>query len=186
MARLFLAIDIPDEIREAIGRLSTELAAFDLRRVPVQKLHFTIRFLGEIPEARIADLQTACREGAGHAAPFQVAVQGLSAFPSTRRPRAIFVAGQARPALLGKLVGIVNGIADRFSVPLEKRPFRLHATIARVKKRVPTPLRDLLGRKAAAPFGDFLADRLTLFRSTLRSGPPRYDRIASFSLGGTA
>jgi 2'-5' RNA ligase len=184
--RLFLALDLPHEVREAIGRARRELAP----RLPgwrwtrAEGVHVTVRFLGEVEDARLGELGPRWERAALAATgPIPLDVSGLGCFPSTRRPRILWVGVAEDPdrGRMRALVAAAEREARAAGFAPEERGFRPHATLARA-----------VGASAAAPpegtwpFGRAWIESLTLFRSDLAPGGARYTVLATFPLGGAA
>jgi len=146
--RLFVAVTVGDEVRAAVtaARRTIEQYLSGLGGQPPRlvwvapsSLHVTLRFLGEQPDDRVPAIVEAVQEPFA-VPPFGVAWLGLGAFPSPRRPRAIWVGVRDGAAELGLLEA---EIARRFGAllpgerPDEAVPFHPHLTIARVKTEKP-------------------------------------------------
>src|SRR5436305_924104 len=83
--RVFCAVELPNEVRaraaEHIARLREE--AIDVRASweRAEKMHITLKFLGEIARARVSDLQSAAERAALSAQPFELSIEGTGTFP---------------------------------------------------------------------------------------------------------
>jgi len=175
MKRLFLAVELPDDIRDGLARTFEPIR----RRVEGVKwvergnLHVTLKFLGDTPEEQIPVIGARLTDAAGEVPELSLAVGALGAFPSLRRPRILWasVAGDIEP--LGRLAGrIERDLAPLGFVP-EDRPFSPHVTVGRIRggQRVP-PLEDLAAKCSTGLPLPFSASHVTLFWSQLaRSGP---------------
>ena len=194
-SRLFMAVPVADEVREAVRRLMEELAgaAIDVRGpgqprwVRVDGLHLTLRFLGATPDGRLAELSAAVAATARGVAPFRVELNGGGAFPTTQRPRVLWIGIGAGRAELEALTQRLNGELERLGWPRDDRPFQPHLTLARTDG-VPGA-----GRKAEHLIElakdvrlDWQADSLILYRSNLGHGPTHYEALAQarLSAGG--
>ena len=82
-AGLFLAIGLPQPIKTALGPLVTPLP--DVRWIPEEQLHLTLRFLGDVEESRIETLTT--RLSDLHIEKFLLPIEGVGAFPPRGSPR---------------------------------------------------------------------------------------------------
>ncbi len=186
-ARLFVALDLPERIREGIAAWGEEaLADPALRPVPVESLHITLAFLGHRPEKEIEGIAEAVRESVG-AAPW---VELLD--PVQRPPR-----GRARlfalPALSPGTEALQAGLEQRlveggFYEP-EKRPFWPHVTVARVRpeargSRRPAVVSDPPAKLPEALSEAFLGVRLALYRSELKPTGAQYVPLAQIELPG--
>lgn len=183
--RLFLAINLPAELRARALRATAPLraAAPGVAWVDESRLHLTLKFLGECAESAVAPLAaTVGAVTAGHA-PFDIAIEGAGAFPNLRRPRVVWL-GVAPSTKLELLQHEVEAACDALGYELEGRPFHPHVTLARVRDDVP---RDQLERLAAVTpsvsfRGEAVVTTVELMHSqTLPSGP-RYDALASAPL----
>src|SRR5688572_3378707 len=96
--RIFIAIDLPGDLRDALGEVQHVLRPLTdrTRWVAPDSIHITLKFLGEVPERRIDDIHAAL-EGLTWK-PFTVTVRGVGFFPGTRSPR-VFWAGMEGPTL---------------------------------------------------------------------------------------
>src|SRR6516225_1242478 len=93
--RLFVAITIPDAVREEVLRVQRELQPLvsrDLVRwTKPEQFHLTLRFLADVPSAQVAGLQeTLCAVCAG-TSPLDLRAQAVGFFPNARSPRVIWV-----------------------------------------------------------------------------------------------
>lgn len=184
--RLFLALDLPCDVRDAIGRARRELepTLAGWRWTRAEGVHVTVRFLGEVDDVRLADLAPRWERAALAATgPLPLEVAGLGCFPSRRRPRVLWVGVSEEPdrGRLRALAAALEREARGAGFPPETRGFRAHATLARAA-----------GVGACAPperewtFGRAWIESLTLFRSDLGPGGARYTALATFPLGGAA
>jgi len=190
--RLFVALVLPKPLLARLTETHAQLVAADttsaVRFVRASDMHLTLRFLGEVDAPRAHALQTALAGAlAGLPAP-ELGLAHVGAFPNLRRPRVLWVGIRGDDAALAA----VHTAVTRALVPLgfapEERAFQPHLTVGRVRE---SPRPQLLGGALqklletmppdtgpAAP-----ASEVVLFRSHLGSGPPRYERLATFALG---
>jgi 2'-5' RNA ligase len=186
-ARLFVALDLPEEVREGIVAWGREaLADPALRPVAPESLHVTLAFLGYRPEKEIERIAEAVRECAGPA-PW---VELLD--PVQRPPR-----GRARiyalPALSPGTEALQAGVEQRlgqegFYKP-EKRPFWPHVTVARVRpeargSRRPAVVSSSPGNLPKGLTEARVCRRMTLYRSELQPSGARYVPLAQVQLPG--
>jgi 2'-5' RNA ligase len=185
--RLFVAIELDDALREALGHAIAPLrvAEPELAWVHVEKLHLTMKFLGEVDDAGAARLAAAADAVAERHRPFEMTLGGVGAFPNFRRARVVWMGVESEPRLelLHHDLEVACGDAG-FEV--EGRPFRPHITLARV--RVPLPLeraRPLARAARRVAFASAGAVRaLSLMESSLASSGARYRRVHAATLGG--
>lgn len=147
--RLFIAVDLSTEARDAI---QAALDDFPVRNPPwrwvgPQNWHLTLKFLGETAPEKLPALSAALASaGARHAA-FDMALGPFGGFPNLRAPRVLFYDITRGAQDLERLAHDVDlAVEGATGVPLEERRFRAHATVARVKDRLPSDIASRLAR----------------------------------------
>jgi 2'-5' RNA ligase len=184
--RAFLAVEVPPPIDARLVALKRELAAAraDVRWVRDDGLHATVKFLGRVDPARLAALRVALTPPLAAGAVIPARVRGLGAFPSLRRPRALWV-GLEAPALADLARG-VDAVAARFGFAPEARPFHPHVTLGRVHgSRGWGRLEDALKLHWTDDYGVFEIGALAAFRSDLRPDGAVYARLWTIPLGAS-
>lgn len=174
--RVFVGVDVGEALRREAARLvasmSEALAAAPAPPrvvwVAPRDLHVTLRFLGEVSDETCADVKRRFASPIARA-PFEVEWRGLGAFPSPRRPRALWIGLVAGALELGRLESEVARRLDGTG-PEEARPSHPHVTLGRVKADGagvdwPAILRDTSMRGVRSA-----VDHVTLYRS---EGSPR-------------
>jgi 2'-5' RNA ligase len=150
MARLFIAIDLPEALASELGSLVPPFPG--ARFVPREQIHLTLSFLGEVaPEAQ-RELEPLLVQVTLPA--FALTVRGGGVFPDRRRPHVLWAGVDASPALL-QLRAAIEEAVQRVGLPAEEKPFHPHVTLARLKgPRRSEVERSLaaLARFTAAPF----------------------------------
>jgi 2'-5' RNA ligase len=174
--RLFLGVPLPPA---AQATLSAQLPA-DLpgRPVPPHNWHVTLRFLGSTPADRRDELIANIRS-AHLPRGFDVAFGGLGAFPSPRRAKVVWVGVREGGAALEALADLAEVAAVGAGFEPQTRPFHSHLTISRL--RHPGDVTPLLRHEVQLPVRVSVT-ALALFRSTLGTGPARYEIRELFSL----
>lgn len=177
-ARLFVAVDLPDAVRLDLATWARRTVGRreDLRLVPADALHLTLAFLGDRPLEEISQVGDAVTQSAGGEVPLRV---GTSMWLSPRHPHVLTVAVEDPAGALGALhARVETALAASCGVEPDRRAFRPHVTVARVRRgaRVrPVAL------AAPAP-SRFIAPAVTLYRSRLGPGGAQYEPLASASL----
>ena len=175
--RTFIALDIPQALREDIAALARQLkASVRGRFVPRENYHVTIAFLGDVIERELADAMLVLDEAVSRFAPVELAPDGLGKFG--RANDATLWLGFAQDPALMELAAFVRAGLDDASVSFDAKPFVPHLTIAR---------RAALdhGTLPALPFpAPAHANELTLFKSTLTSDGAIYEPLYTVRLGG--
>ena len=183
--RVFVAVPLSDSLRGAVRDLQQQMEAAGAvaRWTRPEQLHFTLRFLGEIPPSQVARVKVATREAATGAAPFPISLRGLGAFPSFQRPQVIWIGvADGREPLQALADGLGEALGkQRF--PTEPRPFRPHLTLARVRStRNWCELVRALGDLKDADVGGQEVDRLIVFESHLSPKGPSYTPLEEVAL----
>lgn len=174
--RAFIAIDLAPEIKAVLRELVRALRATraDVRWVEPEGMHLTLKFLGEIDDARAGRVgEVLAGTGRRHPA-FPLRLEGTGAFPGDRAPR-VFWAGVVAGPELGALHADLEGSLAAEGFEPEAREFRPHLTLGRVKG--PGRLREAaaeLEKRRAETFGAMTARRIGLVESRLGPGGPVY------------
>ena len=146
-------------------------------------LHLTLKFLGEQPEDRLDDIQTAVARVAGRHRELVMALGGIGAFPNFRRARVVWM-GIAREARLELLHHDVEVEYERLGIEVEGRPFRPHLTLARVKHSLTDDEVKALSRVARQTDyrTDFIVRSIDLMRSDSTATGSAYTTLVSAAL----
>jgi 2'-5' RNA ligase len=176
--RLFLAVTLPEEIKNTLGLLIERLTTpgSPVKWVKPDNIHLTLKFLGEVEEERVQAIHEVSRLAVKEVRPFKLRVEEVGAFPSLKRPRVIWV-GIKRSMQLATLHGRIEGGFQSIGFPSEKRPWAPHLTIGRVKGNWGT--KDLVEKLAGAAIEPrtFFADSLHLIQSVLKPEGPIYTTL---------
>ncbi len=192
MIRAFIAIELPQGVREALARLSRDLRSAAgtraVRWVPAENVHLTLRFLGEVPEKMVPDIGSMLDRVSGVTAPFEMAIGGLGCFPNERRPRVVWVGVEEGSGALEGLARRVEAGVVELGFKPEARPFRPHLTLGRVRRgAAPRDLKSLtraLERVDAESLPVAHIEAIHLFKSELRPDGAHYTRLVSALLRG--
>jgi 2'-5' RNA ligase len=183
--RLFVALNLPDAVRDAAHAAAEPLraAAPRLAWVAAAKLHLTVKFLGERPESEVEPLAAALAAAARRHGPVAFEVAGVGAFPSLRRPRVLWLGVEAGPKL-ELLHHDVETACAGLGFPLEGRAFRPHVTLGRVPPRAhPFDATALAGAAPGVHFRSAVTvDTLDLMLSETAAGGARYTPLARLAL----
>jgi 2'-5' RNA ligase len=179
--RLFAAVEIPKQVRDALGESVTPLRERfpKARWVPLRNQHVTVKFLGSTYPRLVEWVPETISGVAGRHEPFATRVEGLGAFPRVRTARVLW-AGLEDDGRLERLAADLDQAFAREFAP-EKRAFAPHLTLARFDP--PVGLEPLEVAFESEPFE---IDRIVLFRSHLRRPAPVYESIGVFPLAGEA
>ncbi len=193
MLRLFIAINLPDDLLEALTatqrQLQRKLTAYPLRWTRPEGIHLTLKFLGDVDPARIPALTEALNRAAAKHASFILPVGGLGMFPNARRPNVLWVGVHDGDHHLRHLAADVDKAMARLGWPREKRSFNGHLTLARVKKQAGNRERRMLGETVDglvgyARLGALPVQTIHIMRSQLRPNGAVYTAVQAVPLGG--
>src|SRR5438093_2126085 len=163
--RLFIAVDLPNELREQLAQVQRELEPLTRTARWVASTHITLKFIGEVPEKQMETIHTALTGLTWKA--FTITVRGLGFFPGNRSPR-VFWAGMEAPTM-EQLAEELDARLEPFGFEREKRAFRPHITLARARSsRIDSSLVTAASQYAERNFGSFTVDRIYLFQSVLK------------------
>jgi RNA 2',3'-cyclic 3'-phosphodiesterase len=179
--RLFVALEIPEEIRAAIAAFGRELKPLDdsWKWTRAENLHVTLKFLGEIPSGKLESVRQALRGVPGEW-PIEVKFSGLGFFPNERRPRVLWV-GMKAPQSLPALAAAIDTSLAKVGLAKEERELTPHLTLARSKaERIAPELREVLAKYSTREFGMTNASAFHLVESKLKSTGPEYTTLESF------
>jgi RNA 2',3'-cyclic 3'-phosphodiesterase len=189
--RLFVALTVPDAVREEMLRVQRELQPLAPRGVvrwtKPDQFHLTLRFLGDVSSDRVTGLQDSLRAVCSGEAPLHLCAQGVGFFPNARSPRVIWIGitdGEKR------LVDFQRKIEDAvrpFSVESGGERFAGHVTLGRVKPCKRSEIGELAanaGTRQNRKFGEWTAREIEIIRSELSSAGARHTSLAAFPLGG--
>jgi len=185
-ARLFVALDLPQDVRAGlVDWQRTALADPALRVVRPEALHMTLVFLGYQNEKDVKAITKVAFDVNAHAPAVELGREPVG-LPQGKRPRLIALAANS-----DETVALQKQVEERlveagFYEP-EKRAFWPHLTVARVKPEAPRSRKPALIRTEPHPlpehmFRFFRPTRLVLFKSHLRRSGAEYEALAELEL----
>lgn len=179
--RLFVAVEIPEAIREQLVTLETDVPGATW--VKPQAIHLTLRFLGDgIDPIRLTPIKRAL--ASVKAAPFALTLRGVGRFPPRKNPaRVLWVGLEEQPALLTLQAAVEKALGAVGFEP-EERPFSPHITLARLKGEASVERFLQSGSMFSAE--PFPVSEYFLISSLLTPAGPKYRHEASFALGDSS
>lgn len=182
--RTFFAAEIDEPLRQELDEVIAGLRRADaaVRWVAPENLHWTVKFLGDVPLEQTGAIAAAARQALAGRAAFAAPVRGVAPFPDGRRMRLV-AASMEDGGRLGALRDALEAALEEFGVPRDGRGFRAHLTLGRVKgSRNLDRLAAALGPLADRDFGECRVEALTLFMSELARQGPTYTPLARLPL----
>lgn len=188
--RLFAAIKLSEVLERELETLEEMLRSATLMRpvrwVAPENIHLTVKFLGQVEAARIADLSAALSNSAQSVLPFTLTVRELGCFPNSMRPDVIWAGLGGQLTEAAELVRRVEETFAAIGFAREKRPFSPHLTLGRVRREARPADRAAIGsyleRIPTQDYGTITADSIHLIKSDLRPSGPVYTTISSIRL----
>jgi RNA 2',3'-cyclic 3'-phosphodiesterase len=189
--RIFVALEIPEEVRRALRGLVGKLEGTcrGARWAHVEGAHVTLKFIGEASPEKVERIRGELAT-IRLAAPVELTFRNVGFFPNERHPR-VFWAGIAASDNLGELAAEVERHLEPLGIAREQRPFRPHLTLARFKSEDGLDrLREALPKAGPLEFGATRTGELHLYQSRLKPDGAEYTRLATLvfavSPGGAA
>jgi len=185
--RLFVALELPESIRESIEEVQQALRWKGLQRlrwVKPEGIHLTLKFLGNVSSERLPELSGALAEASEGTGDLRLTVGAAGVFDE-RRPRVLWLGLSGDLDRLRELQGRVRAQLAGLGFEPEGRPLTPHLTLARVPPESAMTLRDpirLALAETKAPGETFIARDMSLIRSVLTRDGAIYSRLASFPL----
>jgi RNA 2',3'-cyclic 3'-phosphodiesterase len=134
--RTFVAVFPPPEVREALFRAARDLpAGKHFRLVGQEKIHLTLKFLGDVTEDDLGRVKMALEPVREGHEPFEVSISGFGTFPSERKARILWAGIGEGETPLRAVAGDVEDLLERLGFEQENRPYVPHLTLGRAKGR---------------------------------------------------
>lgn len=186
--RLFVALDLPDEVRSAIAETIALLkrACREARWVRPDGMHITLKFIGHaVADGDTQKLQAlrAALASVRVNGPVEMRIRGLGFFPNARRPRVIWCGVEASENL-AELAADIERVLEPLGIPAEKRKFTPHLTLARLKDGGVPTLAKAAEELKLREFGSARETEFHLFQSLLKPSGAEYKKIESYSFAG--
>jgi len=185
--RLFIAIDLGEEVRTAVSSQLAKLQplAPNAKWVRVEGMHVTLAFLGYIDDDRVPQVKDIAEEVASRHGRVSLSVEGIGGFGSSTRPRVLWLGLTGDIAALAALKSDLEERLAPLGYEPEKRPFKPHLTLARARMPSGDPaLARCIGSCRTSSFGRAQVDRLIIFRSDLSPKGARYTALCEPRLSG--
>jgi 2'-5' RNA ligase len=184
--RSFIAIEVPHFIQQAIYRLTIRLRQEyptpGIRWVPINNIHLTLKFLGEVPSQNLDILAHSLDFEINQLEPFSIPFSETGVFPNIKKPRIICIGLDYLPGLVN-LFSIIESTSSKLGYPREDRPFSPHITIGRVGESFPPALHQKLLTDLSVvditSIDPVLINSIKVFKSDLKPKGPEYTVIRS-------
>jgi len=185
--RAFIALPLSSDIKKRLGDLIKDLKdqGIEGKWVPPENIHLTLKFLGNIKEETINDIEKILISLSEHVAPFEIALQGIGIFSSSGKPRVLWVGIKDEG---GKVSFMQRWLQDRLAslgFAKEERSFKPHLTLARFKtisSKTIKRIHNLCKEKENMDFGKMKIDTVILYESILSSEGATYRQVKEIKL----
>lgn len=174
--RCFVAVDVTDDIKEAIAKKQGEISHLaDAKLVEKENLHFTLKFLGEIEEKEVEEAKKILAELSSSFQPFTIKIEKMGVFPSPNFIRVIWLDAPRLADLQKKVF-----FSLPFGPPSEPKP---HLTIARIRSaRGLEQLKAYVEKNKEISIGQMVVEKISLKKSSLLPSGPVYENVSVFEL----
>jgi len=187
--RSFIAIELPQELKQALSRLQEKLKS--VSNVPVKwvdpnNIHLTLKFLGDISPEIVGRITASLEDAARSTPRFNIEVSGLGVFPNMKRVQIIWVGLAGELDKLGQLQKHIEASLAPLGFPTETKPFTPHLTLARVRDYARPDDRLALGNLIEGTSFEqkykINVDAVLLMKSQLTREGPIYNKIGTITL----
>jgi 2'-5' RNA ligase len=185
LIRTFIAIKIPEDIRNQIVKLQSGLRGVGgkISWVKPENIHLTLKFLGETDENLIENISEKLEQVVLSFNQFEVSVKGVGAFPNFRRAKVFWVGTKADSNILGELAQKIDREMNEFGYMLERRQFSAHLTIGRVRdNRGIEQVINKLQQVENFTLGKFLVKEVLFIKSELTRQGPIYTLLKKINI----
>lgn len=187
--RLFVAVELPGQVRRALDELQHDLQRHGLsglRWVRPEGIHLTLKFLGETSRERLDAIKGSLASSTVGVPPHELSLGELGTFGTPSAPRVLWLDLQGDLDILARLHSQVDAALASAGFPRESRPFAAHLTLARVRpessRSVAEPLANAI-TSVPVPEAVVPVREVSLMLSKLGHGGAAYTRLAAWPLG---
>lgn len=183
--RLFLAIDLPGEIKTSIRGAVQELEGIGARVVwtRLENLHLTLKFLGNTSVEQLDKVKSLLDDVAEQSPSFKVTLKGLGGFPNEKKPRIVWMGVDQGENELKRLFYLMEQAVVPIGFKEEKNEFLPHLTLGRIKlPKTNKELEQKIVQERERSFGEWQVNSFKLFESLLTREGPVYQVLDEFKL----
>jgi 2'-5' RNA ligase len=184
--RSFIAIELPDEVKETVALIIKRLRPAQYRYVKWVApggIHLTIKFLGNIYSSQIPQITGIMKTAASKVPPLELQLGKLGMFPNEQRPRVLWVALEGNTEPLAVIQREIEKALEPLGFAPENRAFTPHLTLGRVRDNASPEERKEIGSVVKEKKIDYEASftlrELSLMKSTLTPTGAIYNRLDS-------
>ena len=184
--RTFIAIEIPGNIISKIRELQEGIKVYGLkiRWVRSENIHLTLKFLGDVEAVNIGEIAETISKTVEGYTPISLKAKDIGVFPGIKHPRALWVGLTGKLESLVRLQKTLDENLKVLGFPEEKRPFKGHLTMGRIKAKIDVKkFGDALMAFRSFESETFTVGQIILYKSELKPSGAVYTKLASAILG---
>lgn len=182
--RTFIAIPLPEPVIRLAGDVQDRLrdAGLRLKWVRPASIHLTLQFLGDVARGQVPEIESTLARAVAGQGSFCLRARHIGVFPGMRRPRVLWLGLDGQIDQLLKIQQRLGAQLNCIGFPPEKRPFKGHLTLGRVKSRIDPRLLQTALSAVDAESQPFTVETICLFQSDLKPTGAVYTRLAEYPL----
>lgn len=182
--RTFIAVEIPEQVKEKIASVLTGLKKLALEASWVKKenLHLTLKFLGEVKEEKIEEVYKTVAISVENTGKFRVNLKELGCFPNIKKPRVVWIGIEKGKENLSALSSRLEENLERLGFPREDRLFSAHLTLGRIKSSKNTENLLKFFQNNYFESEDFEIEEVVVMKSTLTPQGAIYSALKKIAL----
>jgi len=177
MLRLFIAIDIPEDIRILMCGMGATIPG--ARGVPSEQLHLTLKFLGDTDGGLVPDIREALADI--EATPFAIRLKGVGHFPPRGTPRVLWAGIEPVMEVVALRNRVEKALAE-IGIERDHRKFSAHVTLARLKNSPLNRVSQFLAGNSLFETPPFTVREFLLYSSSLSAKGAVHTVLASYPL----
>lgn len=184
MIRAFIAIEIPPEAKNFLADLLKELTKTDadVKWIDPDKIHLTLKFLGNITKEQTNKIQEILENELKEFGSFKIRIKSIGTFPKLEYPRVIWV-GATGEEIMKPIAKLIDDKVNKLGFPLEKRSFKAHLTLGRVRsEKNKDKLITAIKKLEVFEGPEFMVNSISLFQSTLTANGSHYTLLHKIKL----
>jgi RNA 2',3'-cyclic 3'-phosphodiesterase len=183
--RAFIAVEIDSASKPMIFGLINLLkeTKADVKWITENQTHLTLKFLGYIDQSGVRDISDGLKSVLRGFRGFNITLSGIGAFPDIRHPRVVWIGITKGADLLKLLNDKIETALEKLDFEKEKRDFKAHLTIGRVRsfKNIPDLIK-AMNTTDFKPENEIKINKLVLFQSTLTPKGANYTSLAEIRI----
>jgi 2'-5' RNA ligase len=187
--RLFIAVSLSQELKEELAILQSRLKRLSLswvKWVDPERIHITLKFIGDTPADKIETIKAAMTEAVKSANPFNLKFEGLGVFPNPTRAQVIWVGLGGDRQKLVILQQRLERRLETIGFPAENREYTAHLTLGRVHRNATKRQQEEIGRLVGSTNcclnSELVVESICLMKSQLTPQGPIYTQLAKVPL----